>query len=105
MSCRRITRPLSAVLITSWAKSAARATESLAMIAVVVLPSIRKPVGEVTLAARTALRRSSAVRPSAFIRRRLTSTRTAGVDAPAISTEDTPVIWRMRWASNESATL
>ncbi|CAM5636415.1 hypothetical protein RLIN73S_06227 [Rhodanobacter lindaniclasticus] len=90
---------------TSPAKSAALCSEVVAATAMRVLPSLRKPSGEVTLAARNALRSWSGDRPIALSARRFTSTRIAGVEAPAISTDDTPGSWRRRCASRLSATL
>ncbi|MNM38379.1 hypothetical protein D3C81_491300 [compost metagenome] len=87
------------------AKSGALRIWSLSTMAVWLLPSLKKPSGEATLAARMALRRSSGLNPNAFIARRLRSMRTAGVDAPAISTCDTPGSCRSRCASSESAML
>ena len=104
MSRRWIGTPLRTATTRS-AKSSALCRASLAVTATVVWPSLRKPCGEVTLAALSALRNWSGDSPIAFIARRLRSTRTAGVALPATSTEATPCSWRRRCARIESAWL
>ncbi len=91
--------------ITSCANSSAVCNCVVALTAMVVVPLDKKPSGEVTLAALSALRNWSGDRPMALSMRRLTSTRMAGVAAPAISTDDTPFNCRRRCASKVSAAL
>jgi hypothetical protein len=104
ISERRIGTP-SFTPMMSLANSSALCSESVAVTAIVVWPSLRKPCGEVTLAAVRALRSWSGERPMAFNARRFTSTRMAGVALPAMSTVAMPSCWRRRWARTESATL
>ena len=93
------------IAITRFAKSSAVCSWAVEVTAMVVLPLDRKPSGEVTLAAVSALRSWSGDSAIAFSARRFTSTRIAGVAAPAMSTEETPFSWRRRCASRVSARL
>ncbi len=89
----------------SLANSSAVCSESVAVTAMLVWPSLMKPCGEVTLAAVSALRSWSGESPIAFSARRFTSTRIAGVALPAMSTVAMPSCWRRRCARIESARL